>query len=245
MYLRVALKHVVRRFGGVNVPPGRGQRQGPRGFHTLYVPGRACEQGPGRFGHVNVGGASGLGGPAGQVQSVTAMADSSRRMNGIRTLTSVSSTVRRPRSGTWASWSQSWRVGLSPGLGGPSVALGPLRVGEWMRERVLGLSAVWPLVCASVSSDSRPCGRWTLAVWPLDSRRVAWPHLCTLPVPQWCPMVVSLCEDNTTIHGLLSYRGLSGLRATAAGRSRMRRAVILDSASLGGARQRDRKRFPD
>ena len=36
-----------------------------------------------------------------------------------------------------------------------------------------GLSTVWPSV-------SRPDGRRCLAVWPLDSRRVAWPHLCTL-----------------------------------------------------------------
>ena len=71
MYLRVVLKQAVRRFGGVNVPPGRGQRQGPRGFHTLYAPGRAWKQGPGRFGHVNVGGAGGLGKPAGRVQQVT------------------------------------------------------------------------------------------------------------------------------------------------------------------------------
>ena len=34
------------------------------------------------------------------------------------------------------------------------VALGPLRVGEWMRERVRGLSAVWPSGCASVSVAS-------------------------------------------------------------------------------------------
>ena len=39
---------------------------------------------------------------------------------------------------------------LLSGLGGPCVALGPLRVGEWMRERVLGFSAVWP-------SDARAC----------------------------------------------------------------------------------------
>ena len=124
------------------------------------------------------------------------------------------------------------------------VALGPLRVGEWMRERVLGLSAVWPLVCASVSSDSRPCGRRTLAVWPLDSRRVAWPHLCTLPVPQWCPMVVSLCEDKTTYHGLPSYRGLSGLRATAAGRSQMRRAVTVAVRYYGARGPRVWKQYP-
>ena len=41
--------------------------------------------------------------------------------------------------------------------------------------------------CACVSAGSRrmacgfwPSGLWYLAVWPLDSRRVAFPHLCTL-----------------------------------------------------------------
>jgi len=72
--------------------------------------------------------------------------------------------------------------------------------------------------CASVSSDSRPCGRRCLAVWPLESGRVAsglsprgvssfvharlgvkgnqgrmvcnLPGPCPTPVPepQWCPM---------------------------------------------------------
>ena len=42
-----------------------------------------------------------------------------------------------------------------------------------MRERVLGFSAVWPSGCASVSSASRPCGRRSLAVWPLESGRMA------------------------------------------------------------------------
>ena len=59
MYLQVALTQAVRRFGGVNVPPGRGQRRGPRGFHTPYSPGPARRQGPGRFGHVNVDEAGG------------------------------------------------------------------------------------------------------------------------------------------------------------------------------------------
>ena len=71
MCLRVVLIQPVWRFGGVNVPPGRGQGQGPRGFHTPYSPGRAWMQGPGRSGHVNVGGVGGLGGPADRVQSVT------------------------------------------------------------------------------------------------------------------------------------------------------------------------------
>ena len=75
MYLRAVLKQAAWRFVGVNVPPGHGRGQGPRGFHTLYAPGRAWKQGPGRFGHVNVVGAGGLGRPAGRVQSVTAMAD--------------------------------------------------------------------------------------------------------------------------------------------------------------------------
>ena len=98
MYLPAVLTQAAGRFGGVNVLACVGT--GLRTLHTLYAPGRACEQGPGRFGHVNVGGAGGLGGPAGRVQSVTAMADSSRRMNGMRTLTSVISTVRRSGSGT-------------------------------------------------------------------------------------------------------------------------------------------------
>ena len=108
----------------------------------------------------------GLGRPTDQVQSA------------ILTLTSVISTVLRSGSGTRALWSQSWRVQLFPGLGGPVFALGPLRVGEWMRERVLEFSAVWPSRCASVSSASRPCGRRSLAVWPLESGRMAsgvWP----------------------------------------------------------------------
>ena len=47
--------------------------------------------------------------------------------------------------------------------------------------------SVSSVLCASVSSESRrmafgiwPRGLWNLAVWPLDSRRVAFPHLCTL-----------------------------------------------------------------
>ena len=52
------------------------------------------------------------------------------------------------------------------GLGGPSVALGPLRVGEWMRERVLGsmrervlgLSAVWPSVSGRMAFGLSPRG---------------------------------------------------------------------------------------
>ena len=155
MYLRVAWKQLVRRFGGVNVPPGRGQRQGPRGFHTPNSPGRAWVRGPGRFGHVNVGGAGGLGGPAGRVQSVTAANTNQCDQH--------SAPVRKRYR---APWSQSWRVGLCPGLGGPSVRLGPLRVGESMRERVLGLmrervlgfSAVWPLVSGRMASGLSPRG---------------------------------------------------------------------------------------
>ena len=98
MSLPAVLKQAVWRFGGVNVLACVGT--GLRTLHTPYAPGRACEQGPGRFGHVNVGGAGGLGGPAGWVQSVTAMADSSRRMSGVRTLTSVISTAPRSGSGT-------------------------------------------------------------------------------------------------------------------------------------------------
>ena len=70
MSLRAVLEQAAWRFGGVNVLACVGT--GLRTLHTPYAPGRACEQGPGRFGHVNVGGAGGLGGPAGRVQSVTA-----------------------------------------------------------------------------------------------------------------------------------------------------------------------------
>ena len=47
---------------------------------------------------------------------------------------------------------------LLSGLGGPWVALGPLMVGEWMRERVLGFSAVWPLVSGRMASGLSPRG---------------------------------------------------------------------------------------
>ena len=99
MYLRAVLKQPPWRFVGVNVP-ARVVDKGRGDFTLMYAPGRAWKQGPGRFGRVNVAGAGGLGGPAGRVQSVTAMADSSRRMVGMRTLTSVISTVRRSGSGT-------------------------------------------------------------------------------------------------------------------------------------------------
>ena len=160
MHLQVVLTQAVRRFGGVNVPPGRGQRQGPRGVHTMYMPGRACEQGPGRFGHVNVGGAGGLGGPAGRVQSVTAMADSSRRMNGMRTLTSVISTMLRSGSGTGH---RGHRAGVLSAVGGGWRAM----------ARTPDNHDCASVSCVSVSSDSRPCGRRCLAVWPLESGRVA------------------------------------------------------------------------
>ena len=82
----------------------------------------------------------------------------------------------------------------------------------------LACASVSSSLCASVSSESRrmafgiwPRGLWNLAVWPLDSRRVAFPHFtrlglglrtlqgrmvcnlpgpCPTPVPnlQWCPM---------------------------------------------------------
>ena len=44
----------------------------------------------------------------------------------------------------------------------------PLYASISVCERVLGF--------ASMSAESRPYGRRVLAVWPLDSRRVAWPH---------------------------------------------------------------------
>ena len=92
-----------------------------------------------------------------------------------------------------------------------------------------------------------PCGLWSLAAWPLDSRRMAWPHVCTLgwrlgdtrvewsaiyPVPALstcyrCPRdaLEELADDQsdkTTPLGSLPWWVPSGLRATAAGRSRVR-----------------------
>ena len=199
------------------MPPGRGQRQGPRGFHTPYSPGRAWMQGPGRFGHVNVGGAGGLGGPAGRVQSAI--------VSNTNQCDQHSAPVRKRYR---APWSQSWRVGLRSGLGGPPVGLGPLRVEESIR--LTGAGAQWlalpptmtaracPRTLGRVAVDVRerilgvsPYGVRVLAVWPLDSRRVAWPHLCTLPVPQWCPMVVNPCGDARPTMGFSLIGALPGL----------------------------------
>ena len=122
-------------------------------------------------------------------------------------------------------------------MSGPRRAVGPTRTAEGRRVDARACprfdARACPRTLGRVAVGVWPYGLWYLAVWPLDSRRVAWPHLCTLPVPQWCPMVVSLCEDKTTYHGLLSHWGPSGLGPAAAGRSRMRRAVIVDSVEQG------------
>ena len=95
----------------MNVPPGYARGHGPRGFGQLNVLlGYARGHGPQRFGHMNVSGSVGSVGPPNKF---------SQRQR--RTLASVISTVLRSGSGTRAPWSQSWRVGLSPGLGGPQV----------------------------------------------------------------------------------------------------------------------------
>ena len=121
-------------------------------------------------------------------------------------------------------------------MSGPRRAVGQTRTAEGRRVDARACpqfdARACPRTLGRVAVGVWPYGLWYLAVWPLDSRRVAWPHLCTLPVPQWCPMVVSPCGDKTTYHGLLSHWGPSGLGPAAAGRSRMRRAVILDSTSL-------------
>ena len=125
-------------------------------------------------------------------------------------------------------------------------------------------SWVWKPLGSHSDLDLRVCGRVAvrivmrervrvracpriLAVWPLDSRRVAWPHLCTLgwrlgdtrvewsaiyPVPALstccrCPRdaLEELADDQsdkTTPLGSLPWWAHSGLRATAAGRSRVR-----------------------
>ena len=103
---------------------------------------------------MNVDGAGGLGGPAGQVQSAI--------VSNTNQCDQHSAPVRKRYR---APWSQSWRVELRAGLGGPTIRLGPLRVGESMRERVLGLSAVWPSGSGRMASGIWPCGLWTLAAW--------------------------------------------------------------------------------
>ena len=47
-----------------------------------------------------------------------------------------------------------------------------------MRERVRVRAC--PRILGHMAVGFWPYGLWYLAVWPLDSRRVAWPHLCTL-----------------------------------------------------------------
>ena len=96
----------------------RGQRQGPRGFHTLCAPGRAWMQGPGRFGHVNVVGAGGLGVPAGRVQPVSTNTNQCDQHSA------------QPRK-RWPRAVVTELVYVS----GPRRAVGPTRVGESVRER--------------------------------------------------------------------------------------------------------------
>ena len=67
---------------------------------------------------------------------------------------------------------------------------GPTDVREYARELARRRGLQWLALpatlrtracpCASVSSASRPCGRRSLAVWPLDSRRMAFPHFTRL-----------------------------------------------------------------
>ena len=136
-----------------------------RGFHTPYSPGRAWMQGPGRFGHVIVDGAGGLGGPAGQVQSAI--------VSNTNQCDQHSAPVRKRYR---APWSQSWRVELRAGRGGPTVRLGPLRVGE--STRLTGAGAQWLALPTTMTAracprfDARACPR-NLAVWRSGSGRVA------------------------------------------------------------------------
>ena len=134
----------------------RGQRQGPRGFHPLCAPGRACMQGPGRFGHVNVVGAGGLGGPAGRVPSVT--------ITNTNQCDQHSAPVRKRHRGVVVTELACWVIS------GPRRAAGRTRTAEGrrvdaracprtlgrvaadMRERVPGVSAVWPSVSGRMAS---------------------------------------------------------------------------------------------
>ena len=80
-----------------------------------------------------------------------------------------------------------------PGLGGPSVGLGPLRVGESMRERVLGsmrervlgVSAVLPSVSGRMAFGLSPRGVasfYTLGRG-LRTTRVEWSAIYPVPAP--------------------------------------------------------------
>ena len=147
-----------------------------------------------------------MGPPAGFSQSV-------------QTLTSVISTVRRSGSGTGALWSQSWRVELRWGLGGPPVGLGPLRVGESIR--LTGAGAQWlalpptlaaracprfyaracPRTLGRVAVGIWPYGLWTLAAWRglicassrLGVRGYQGRMVSNLPSP--CPSTCYRCPD--------------------------------------------------
>ena len=145
-----------------------------------------------------------------------------------------------------APWSQSWCVGLCPGLGGPSVRLGPLRVGESMRERVLssmrervlGLSAVWPSVSGRMAFGIWPCGLWTLAAW----RGL----ICArCPCPNGALWWLASARTKRPTMGFSLIGALPGLgQRQQGGRECAVRSSWIQRA-LGWARQPDRKRFRD
>ena len=77
-------------------------------------------------------------------------------------------------------------------------------VGESIRDRVLGISDVWPSDSGRMASGIWPYGLWTLAAW----RGL----ICARsPVPQWCPLVVNPCGDARPTMGFSLIGALAGL----------------------------------
>ena len=123
------------------------------------------------------------------------MADQSLRMVGMRAVTSASSIVRRSGSGTMVADLVCW---VSPGLGGPSGRLGPLRVGEPVRDPTPegqradsdrgGSSSRHR--CASVSSRCASVSGLSARACPCDARACPCvPRACLALRCQWVPGV--------------------------------------------------------
>ena len=162
-----AWRHRPWGFGSVNVPPGYARWHDPRGFGRFNVLlGYARGHGPQRFGGVNVPAGRCHGrGPRG-FHTPYLPGPARRQGPGRVTHASVSRAGGLVRAHRQSSASDSFSQ--SPGL---EAVPGPRghRAGA-LRCASVSCASV---SCASVSPDSRPCGRRILAVWPLESGRVA------------------------------------------------------------------------
>ena len=144
-------------------------------------------------------------------------------------------------------WLQSWRVEVRERV---------------LRERVLGLSAVWPSGSGRMASGIWPCGLWTLAAWRYlisharlglrsnQGRMVCnLPGPCPTPVPepQWCPMCPHPAGLRLPFWRAFMVLSLHWwLRATSHGGRRRKCDVrYWIQHVVRWARQPDRKRFRD